>query len=50
MLIIEHSVETTASPEAVWHIWQDVRNWNTWDHGIEFSESHGPFAEGTTVF
>lgn len=48
MLIIKHTVETTASPETVWKIWQDVSNWNTWDHGIEFSTINGPFQAGTT--
>ena len=48
MLIIEHTVETTAPHEAVWQIWQDVANWNTWDHGIEFSTINGPFKAGTT--
>ena len=48
MLIIKHTVETTASPEAVWDIWQDVSNWNTWDPGIEFSSIDGPFKAGTT--
>lgn len=48
MLIIKHTVETTASPEAIWEIWQDVANWNTWDHGIEFSKINGPFKAGTT--
>lgn len=48
MLIIKHTVETTASPEAIWDIWQDVSHWNTWDHGIEFSTINGPFKTGTT--
>ncbi len=48
MLIIKHTVETTASPEAIWEIWQDVANWNTWDHDIEFSAIDGPFKAGTT--
>ncbi|MEI6791092.1 MAG: SRPBCC family protein [Myxococcaceae bacterium] len=48
MLIIEHTVETTASPSAIWQVWQDVANWNTWDHGIEFSAINGPFQVGTT--
>jgi polyketide cyclase/dehydrase/lipid transport protein len=48
VLIIKHTVETTASPEAIWEIWQDVTNWNTWDHGIEFSTINGPFKAGTT--
>lgn len=47
MLIIKHTVETTAPAAAIWHVWQDVRNWNTWDHGIEFSQINGPFKTGT---
>jgi hypothetical protein len=48
MLIIKHTIETTASPAAIWQIWQDVEKWNTWDHGIEYSSIDGPFALGTT--
>lgn len=48
MLIIKHTVETTASPKAIWSIWEDVINWKTWDHGIEFSTIDGPFKTGTT--
>jgi Polyketide cyclase / dehydrase and lipid transport len=48
MLIIKHTVETKASPEAIWEIWQDVTNWNTWDHGIEYSTIEGPFKAGST--
>ena len=48
MLIIKHTVETKASPADVWHIWQDVPNWHTWDHGIEYSTLNGPFATGAT--
>ncbi len=48
MLIIEHTIETTAPAEIIWNIWKDVANWNSWDHGIEFSTINGPFIEGTT--
>ena len=48
MLIIEHTVETTASPAAIWRIWEDVTHWNKWDHNIEFSSIDGPFKKGTT--
>lgn len=47
MLIIEHTVETKATVADVWRVWQDVSNWKSWDHGIEFSEIYGPFATGT---
>jgi hypothetical protein len=48
MLIAKHTLETTASPKTIWQIWQDVANWNTWDHGLEFSTCNGPFIAGTT--
>lgn len=48
MLLTTHIVKTTASPKAVWHVWKDVANWHTWDHGIEFSTIEGPFEKGTT--
>lgn len=49
MLIIKHTVETRASIDALWDIWQDVSNWNTWDQGIEFSTLNGPFQAGATA-
>lgn len=48
MLIIKHTVVTTAPAVAIWQVWQDVANWNTWDYGIEFSSINGPFKEGTS--
>lgn len=47
MLITECTVITSASPSAVWQIWEDVSNWNTWDHGLEYSMIDGPFQVGT---
>jgi hypothetical protein len=47
MLIIKHTVEIKASPETIWHIWQDVKNWNTWDSATEYSSLDGAFKEGT---
>lgn len=48
MLIIKHTVETTAPASVIWHIWQDVKNWHTWDHGIEYATNNGPFIAGST--
>ncbi len=48
MFIIKHTIETKATPQDIWEIWKDVPNWNTWDHGIEFSTLNGPFQSGTT--
>lgn len=47
MLIARETVETAASKEAVWQVLQDVSNWPTWDHGIEYSTLDGPFQAGT---
>lgn len=48
MRIIEHTVETTASPAQIWQLWQDVENWKKWDHALEFSRNDGAFQTGTT--
>lgn len=47
MLIIKHTVTTSATPAQIWQVLQDVENWNTWDHGIEFSRLDGPFQNGS---
>jgi len=44
----EHSVETTASPQALWARWSDMAGWPHWNDGIERIEIDGPFAVGTT--
>src|SRR5436190_11966067 len=44
----EHSVETAASPAAVYRLYRDVAGWPRWDHGLTHTELHGPFAAGTT--
>ncbi|RYC68501.1 SRPBCC family protein [Spirosoma sordidisoli] len=43
-----HTVSTSASPQAVWHIWTDVPNWQSWDKGLKAATLNGPFAVGTT--
>jgi hypothetical protein len=43
----EHSVETTASAEALWQHWSDVPTWPSWNAGIEKIEIAGPFQAGT---
>lgn len=50
MLIIKHTVETTATPSQIWRVWQDVESWNSWDHGTEFSRLEGPFQTGTSGY
>lgn len=48
MLIIKHTIETTATPAQIWDVWQDVENWKKWDREIELSQIDGPFQTGTT--
>ncbi|MCX5192710.1 SRPBCC family protein [Streptomyces sp. NBC_00249] len=45
----EHSVETTATPGAIWRLWADVENWADWNAEIEKIEIDGPFAPGTRI-
>ncbi|MGW2480687.1 polyketide cyclase [Streptomyces sp. NPDC001571] len=45
----EHSIETSAAPEAIWRLWSDVENWGAWNTEIEKIEMHGPFATGTQI-
>ncbi|MFF1883411.1 SRPBCC family protein [Pseudarthrobacter sp. NPDC058196] len=45
----EHSIETDATPEAVWRLWSDVENWGAWNGEIEKIEINGPFAEGAQI-
>jgi uncharacterized protein YndB with AHSA1/START domain len=45
----EHSVETTAAPEAIWRLWTDVSGWPEWNADLERAELSGPFAPGSTI-
>jgi Polyketide cyclase / dehydrase and lipid transport len=45
----EHSIETTASPEAIWRLWSDVAGWPDWIADIEHIEIAGPFTAGSTI-
>jgi len=47
MLIIKYTLTTKASPEDIWNIWQDAKNWNIWDNNTEYYFLDGPFQEGT---
>ena len=38
-----YSLETTASPEAIWQIWTDVPNWKDWDTGLKDASITGAF-------
>ena len=47
MLIVKHTMDTHATREDIWNIWQDVEKWNTWDHAVEYSSIQGAFKGGT---
>jgi hypothetical protein len=45
----EQSIETTASPVAIWRLWSDVAGWSAWNADIEDIAISGPFAAGSTI-
>jgi uncharacterized protein YndB with AHSA1/START domain len=45
----EHSVETSASPEAVWRLWADVPRWPEWNADLARAQLEGEFREGGTI-
>jgi uncharacterized protein YndB with AHSA1/START domain len=49
MWTTEHSIETTAAPEAVWRLWADVAQWPEWNGDIDRIEISGPFEVGSTI-
>jgi len=44
----ERSIETKASPDAVWKIWSDPSTWTQWNPDVLSISLDGPFATGTT--
>jgi hypothetical protein len=46
---VEHSIETSATQQAIWRLWADVSGWPTWNGDIERIELLGPFAAGSTI-
>lgn len=46
----ESTIDTTASPAAIWQLFADVQGWKRWNAGIEHIEIQGPFATGTVFF
>jgi hypothetical protein len=48
MKMHERSLQTEASPEAIWRIWSDVSTWPQWNPDVTAISLEGPFASGTT--
>jgi hypothetical protein len=44
----QRSVETSASPAAVWKIWSDTSTWADWNPDVQSMTLNGPFAAGTS--
>jgi hypothetical protein len=42
------SVDTSATPQAVWRTWSDTSTWPQWNPDIKYVNLAGPFASGTT--
>ncbi|WP_406201053.1 SRPBCC family protein [Kitasatospora sp. NBC_01560] len=45
----EHSIETAATPAAIWRLWADVEGWGSWNAEIEKIAIDGPFAAGSLI-
>ncbi|HEX2620979.1 MAG TPA: SRPBCC family protein [Phototrophicaceae bacterium] len=43
----EYALDTDASPEAIYRLYEDVPGWITWDEGIESIEFTEPFIAGS---
>jgi uncharacterized protein YndB with AHSA1/START domain len=44
----QRSVETSASPAAVWKIWSDTSTWAEWNPDVQSMTLNGPFSAGTS--
>ena len=47
MWTYEHSLQTAASPKAVFEVMRDVNRWPEWNRGVERIDLEGAFATGT---
>lgn len=42
-----HTVDTSASPEAIWALWTNVDSWGEWDSGLRRARIDGELGLGT---
>jgi len=47
VFVVEHEIESTAAPEAVWSVWTEVPVRSRWDD-LQWARLEGPFAAGTS--
>ncbi len=45
---VQHTLETTTSPESIWRCWMDVAGWPGWDEGLEWATIQGPVTVGSS--
>jgi hypothetical protein len=45
----ETTLDSSASPEAIWNLWADVANWGRWNGDIEAIELRGEFVSGAEI-
>jgi hypothetical protein len=44
----QHTIETSASKQAIWNVWRDVANWPSWDEAVQWCKLDGEFKTGAT--
>lgn len=44
---VEHRIITSASAASIFSIYQEVKNWHTWDPDTKHASLEGPFAVGS---
>ncbi|MBN0043833.1 SRPBCC family protein [Streptomyces actuosus] len=49
MWTYEHTIETSAAPEAIWDLWADVGNWGAWNADVASIRISGPFEAGAEI-
>ncbi|GEM44478.1 hypothetical protein [Deinococcus cellulosilyticus] len=45
MNISTYTATTTASPQAIWQLWTNPKQWPVWDPALKSAELHGPFRQ-----
>lgn len=47
MWFVEHTLETTTPPEAIWRRWADLESWPDWNDSLAWARLSGPAMVGT---
>lgn len=48
MWFVEHTLETTTLPEAIWRRWSDLESWPDWNDSLAWARLSGPASVGAT--